>query len=132
MNMHLRKLSWYLTPALSLVLSLPTLLGCLAVWTLVTYEVIARDMKGTLLLSVWNRFPSSLFAWFVLYIVFGPLFACVLCAGQLARSRQEGTWANGASSLVPRLTKAVLLVAAASACFLLFSVGIAFGLRGRT
>lgn len=132
MNMHLRKLSWYLTPALSVVLSLPTLLGCLAIWALVTSEVMVKDMKGTLLLSVWNRFPSSLFAWFVLYIVFGPLFACVLCAGQLARSRHEGIWANGASSLVPRLTKAVLLVAAASACLLLISVGIAFGLRGPT
>ena len=130
--MHLRKLSWYLTPALSVVLSLPTGLCCLTAWSLVTYEVIVKDMKGTLLLSAWNRFPSSLLAWFVLYIVFGPLLACVLCAGQLARSRQEGTWANGGNSLVPRLTKAVLLVAVASACLLLISVGMAFGLRGPT
>lgn len=129
---HLRKLSWYLTPALSVVLSFPTLLGCLAVWALVTYEVIARDMTGTLLLALWNRFPSSLFAWFVLYIVFGPLFACALCAGQLARSQDEGAWAKGASSLVLRLTKAALLVAGASACLLILSVGLAFVLRGPT
>ena len=131
-NMHLKKFSWYLTPALSVVLSFPTLLGCLAVWSLVTYEVIVKDMKGTLLLSLWDKFPSSLFAWFVLYIVFGPLLACALCAGQLARSQDKGTRANGASSLVLRLTRVALLVAGASACLLLLSVGIAFALRGRT
>lgn len=130
--MHLKKLLWYLIPALSIVLSFPTGLCCLAVWGLVTYEVMVRDLKGTLLLSVWNRFPSSLFAWFVLYVVFGPLFACILCAGQLARSRQEGREAKSASGQAPRLTKVVLLGAVASACLLLLSVGIAFGLRGRT
>lgn len=130
--MHLRNFSWSLTPALSVVLSLPTLLGCLAVWTLVTYEMMINDMRGTLLLSIWSRFPSSVFSWSVLYIVFGPLLACVLCAGQLARSQQKGTGANEESCLVPRLTKAALLVAIASACLLLLSVGIAFSLRGRT
>ena len=89
-------------------------------------------MKGTLLLSVWDWLPSSLFAWFVLFIVFGPLFACVLCAGQLARSRQEDTLVGLTNSQVHRLTRAVLLFAAVSSCSLILSVGIALGLRGPT
>ena len=98
MNRQLSKFSWYLTPALSVVLSLPTLLGCITLWALVTYELLARDTKGTLLLAVWHWLPSSWLAWLVLYSVFGPLFACVLCAGQLARSPQASTLVDEAGS----------------------------------
>ena len=132
MNMRLRKFSWYLTPALSVILALPTLLGILTAWTLVIYESIIKDRKGALLLSIWNNFPSSLFTWFVLYIVFGPLFACALCAGQFARSRDKGMQASGAGSLPHRLTRAVFLLAVVSACLLILSIGIAFSMRGST
>jgi hypothetical protein len=132
MNMHLRKRSWYITPILSVVLSLPTLLSCLAFWTLVTYEVIVKDTKGTLLLSVWNWLPSSLFAWFVLYIVFGLLFACVFCTVQLTRSQQEGTSVGFASSHLYRLTRTVLIFAAVSIWLLILTGGIARIIRGPT
>ena len=132
MNRQLSKFSWYLTPALSVVLSLPTLLGCITLWALVTYELLARDMKGTLLLAVWHWLPSSWLAWLVLYSVFGPLFACVLCAGQLARSRQASTLVDEAGSQLSRVTRAALLFTVVSSCLLLLSVGIAFALRGPT
>jgi hypothetical protein len=132
MNMSLRNLSWYITPILSVVLSFPTFLICLAFWTLVASEVIIKDTKGTLLLSAWNWLQPSLFAWFVLYIVFGPLFACMLCAVQLTRSQQEGTLVGLASSHMYRLTRAVLLFAAVSICLLILTGGIARIIRGPT
>jgi hypothetical protein len=52
--MRLGNFSRYITLILSVVLSLPTLLGCLAFWILVAYEVIVKDLKGTLLLSALN------------------------------------------------------------------------------
>ncbi|HJT56729.1 MAG TPA: hypothetical protein VJ761_09555 [Ktedonobacteraceae bacterium] len=132
MNRSLRRASWYITPILSIVLSLPTLLSCLSFLVLVIYEVTIRDMKGTLLLSIWNRLPSPILGWLVLSIVFGPIFACVICAGQLARSQQEAALVNGTGGQVRRLTRNVLLLAALSLCFLVISVGVAFGIRGRT
>ena len=131
-HMRLRNFSWYITLILSVVLSLPTLLGCLAFWILVAYEVIVKDLKGTLLLSVLNWLPQSLFAWFVLSIVFGPLFACVLCILQLTRFQQESPVMGFASSHQYRLTRAVLIFAAVSICFLLLTGGIARIIRGPT
>lgn len=131
-NMSLRKFSWYLTPVLSVILALPTLLGILAAWTLVIYEIIIRDTKGTLLLSLWNSLPSSLFTFLVLYTVFGPLLACALCAGQFARSRDAYALADRAGSPLHRLTRVVFLLAIVSVCLLVISVGIAFTMRGST
>jgi len=132
MTIHLRTLSWYIIPILSVVLSLPTLLSCLAFWTIVAYEVIIKDTKGTFLLSALNWLQPSLFAWFVLYVVLGPLFACVLCSVQLARSRQEGPLAGLASSQAYRLTRAVLLFAVLSICLLILTGLIARIIRGPT
>src|SRR5260370_21700180 len=122
MTIHLRTLSWYIIPILSVVLSLPTLLSCLAFWTIVAYEVIIKDTKGTFLLSALNWLQPSLFAWFVLYVVLGPLLACVLCSVQLTRSRQEGPLAGLARSPAYRFTKTILLLSAVS-IFFLFSQG---------
>ncbi len=132
MTIHLRTLSWYIIPILSVVLSLPTLLSCLAFWTIVAYEVIIKDTKGTFLLSALNWLQPSLFAWFVLYVVLGPLLACVLCSVQLTRSRQEGPLAGLASSQAYRLTRAILLFAAVSICFLILTGLIARIIRGPT
>ena len=132
MDIRLRNVSWYIIPVLGVVLSLPTLLCCLVFWTLVAYEVIIKDMKGTLLLSVLHWLQPSLFAGFVLYIVFGPLFACVLCTVQLTRFEQEGMLAGLSNSHVSRLTRAILLFAAVSICFLILTGAIARIVRGPT
>jgi len=131
-NIHPRNLPRYITPILGVALSLPTLLICLAFWSLAVYEVIIQDTKGTLLLSVWNRLPSSLFTWFVLYVVFGPLFACVLCTVQLARSRPAERSIDRSSSHIYRLTRAILFFAAVSICLLILTGGITRIIRGPT
>jgi hypothetical protein len=128
MNTQQKNLSWYITPVLGVILSLPTLLTCLVFWFLAIYELASSNMQGTLLLAISKQLQPSLLGWFVLGIVFGPLFACVLCSMQLARSHQDGA----VVSHMPRLTRAILLFAAVSICLLVLTGGIAFIVRGPT
>lgn len=132
MAMRMRNLSWYIVPALGVVLSLPTLLSCLVLVALICYEVLSGDMRGTLVLSVLDVLRPPLFAPFLLYIVFGPIFTCILCALQLSRTAQEGVLAGMAGSSVYRITRIVLFLAAIALCVLMLTGGVARIIRGPT
>lgn len=131
MTVRLRNLSWYIVPVLGIVLSLPTLLTCLAFVALVGYEIMIGDMKGTLLLSILHEFQPS-FAPFLLYIVFGPIFTCVLCTVQISRASQEGELVAMAGSSMYRITRRVLFFAAITLCVLVLLGGVARIIRGPT
>jgi ABC-type Fe3+-siderophore transport system permease subunit len=131
MAMHLRNRSWYVIPIVGVVLSLPTLLSCLVLVALVYYEVIIRDMRGTLVLSVLNLLRPSL-APLLLYIVFGPIFTCILCTLQLSWVAQDASLAATAGSNVQRITRMVLFLAAIALCVLILTGGVARIIRGPT
>lgn len=134
MGIHVsaRNLSRYVIPVLGVVLSLPTLLGCIIFWILVCYEVLIGDMKGTMLLSVLNLLRPPLFAPFLLYIIFGPLFTCVLCTVQFTRMRQESTLAGASDSRIYHITRTVIFLAMVAICTLVLTGGIARIVRGPT
>jgi|SRR5579885_501277 len=131
MTVRLRNLSWYIIPVLGIFLSLPTLLTCLAFVALVGYEIMIGDMKGTLLLSILHGLQPSLVP-FLLYIVFGPIFTCMLCTVQLSRARQEGAAAAMVGSNIYRITRRVLFFAAITICILVLMGGAARIIRGPT
>lgn len=130
MNIHLKRFSSYITISLSMILSLPTLLGCLTFWFLIMGEIIMKDTRGTLLLSIWNWLPSSLFVWLVLYVVFGPIFACVLCTIQITSIQEESIVAS--NKHMYHLTKTILLLAVGSISLLILTGGITHIIRGLT
>jgi hypothetical protein len=131
MTARLKNFSWYIIPVLGIILSLPTLLACLAFVALVGYEIMIGDMKGTLLLSILDGLQPSLVP-FLLYIVFGPIFTCVLCTVQLSRARQEGASVSIAGSTMYRITRRVLFFAAITICVLVLMGGVARIIRGPT
>lgn len=131
MTVRLRHLSWYIVPVLGVILSLPTLLTCLVFVALVGYEIVIGDMKGTLLLSILHDLQPSL-APFLLYIVFGPIFTCVLCTMQLSRASQQDALATLAGSSMYRITRRVLLFAGVTLCLLVLLGGVARIIRGPT
>lgn len=128
MSTSIRRLSQYALSALGVVLTLPTLLSCLAFIGLIGYELIIRDMRGTLFLTISHAFSQRTFAISLLYIVLGPVFACLLCIGQLTRAEQT----NNTPESARRLAKIVLILSLASIALFFLVAMIGGMLRGGT
>lgn len=119
MSTSIKRLSWYALSTLGAVLALPTLLSCLTVIGLLCYELIIRDIRGTLFRTILHAFSQRTFAISLLYIFLGPVLACLLCIGQLTRAEQT----NNTPESARRLAKIVLVLSLASiALFLLVAM----------
>lgn len=117
--------SWYIFPAIGTVLSFPVLLGIVAADLLIIYEAIIGQTQ--LLTSLQHSFSPLVFILLGCYAVFGPLLACILCAGvQLAYSAQRNE--AGVQGHHGLLWYRFVLLIAIAALGLVLLTGMVFGI----
>ena len=116
--------SWYIFPAIGMVLSFPVLLGIVAADLLIIYEAITGQTQ--LLTSLQHSFSPFVFILLGCYAVFGPFLTCILCAGVQStyKQRNEARVQDHHELLWYRL---VLLIAILALGLVLLT-GMAFGI----
>lgn len=130
MGIQMRKLPSPLLPLLSLVLSFPLLLGILATDVLICYEAITGYTR--ILRSLVDALQPPWFALLLLYALFGPVLACMLCLISPAPSGQDATVAQNLPSSTRRFRLVGVLFALVTLGFVLLTGLVLAAARGGT
>jgi hypothetical protein len=130
MSIQLRRLPSYLLPLLSFVVSLPLLLGILATDVLIGYEAVTGYTR--ILRSLVDSLQPPWFAALLLYALFGPVLACMLCLIPTTPSGQEATAARRLRGSAQRFRLVGVLVAVMALGLVLLTGLVLAAARGGT
>ncbi len=120
----------YAVPLVSLVLSVPTLLGVVAFSVWAVYHALTGSVLDVSAPAALQSPPA--FALTLLYVIFGPIAACALCLGQRARADAASGRPLAPGTAASRMNTLALRVAGAAALLLLALVFLGMVARGGT